>query len=83
MEDDRFLTPREASQYLAGLGLSYAPSTLAKLRCVGGGPVFHSFGRSTRYTPQRLREFVRSKLSAERTSTSAPAGLAPTRPDAA
>lgn len=69
-DNERFLTPEEASQFLAGLGLQIATSTLSKMRCVGGGPVFQSFGRFPRYTPRRLREFAQSKLSAERRSTS-------------
>ncbi|SRR6266851_2759415 len=73
MSDERYLTQKEASQFLAELGLHIAPSTLSKLRCVGGGPVFQSFGRFPRYTPTRLREFALSKLSGERSSTTSQA----------
>ncbi len=68
--DEPFLTPEESSQFLGKLGLPVAVGTLAKMRCVGGGPVFQSFGRFPRYRPSRLREYAASKLSGERRSTS-------------
>jgi hypothetical protein len=66
----KFLTPDEASSFLADMGLPIAPSTLAKMRCIGGGPMFQTFGRAPRYTPERLREYALSRLSGERRSTS-------------
>jgi len=70
--DEPFLTPEEASRFLDELGLPTAVTTLAKMRCVGGGPVFQNFGRWPRYKPSRLREYAASKLSRERRSTSDP-----------
>jgi hypothetical protein len=43
------MTPNEAAIFL---GL--AKSTLAKLRCVGGGPEFLKLGRSVRYERRPL-----------------------------
>ena len=91
MPDDEyeiFLSPDEASDHLSRRGLPYSPKTLAKLRCVGGGPIFRRFGRNIKYTPRRLDEFAQSKLSGEQLSTSqaaplpqaAPAPRSPGRP---
>ncbi len=41
----RRLSRREASEFLTAHGFKTAPTTLAKLACIGGGPVFESFGR--------------------------------------
>ena len=68
--EEPYLSPPEAVAFLAELGLPIALGTLAKMRCVGGGPVFQSFGRFPRYRPSRLREYAASKLSGERRSTS-------------
>lgn len=69
--DRRYLDQKEASVYLdERWGLMRAPSTLSKLRCVGGGPVFRKFGRFPRYTPTRLDEYAIAQLSPELTSTS-------------
>jgi len=70
LHDDLFLNPTEAAEFLAGLGLPVAVSTLRKWRCTGGGPVFQSFGRAAKYRVGRLREFVAARLSQERRSTS-------------
>ena len=69
-DDESLLTPEEASQFLAKLGCPIAKTTLAKLRCIGGGPIFQSFGRHPRYTQKRLREYANAKISPERQSTS-------------
>ena len=39
MNDNDLLTPREATEYLAQFGMSRSPTTLAKLRVFGNGPV--------------------------------------------
>jgi len=70
MSDDKYLTTAEASACLAEMGLPLAPTTLRKMRCVGGGPPFHHYGRTPVYTAPRLREYALSRLSAERSSTS-------------
>jgi hypothetical protein len=72
MSDDDFLTPAEASEFLATLGMSHTAPTLAKLRCTGGGPLFLRCGRSIRYRRHRLREYAEQR-TVELTSTSATA----------
>ena len=69
------MTPSEASRYL---GL--AVSTLAKLRCVGGGPQFLKLGRSVRYERQPLSEWRNKRRVA---STSEASGLPSRLTDAA
>jgi hypothetical protein len=70
MSDDDLLTSDEASEYLATLGMSHSVPTLAKLRCIGGGPLFLRCGRSIRYRRRRLREYA-SRRTVELESTSA------------
>jgi hypothetical protein len=48
-EIERRLSRKEAAHFLTDLGYRTAPATLAKLACLGGGPVFRSFGRKPLY----------------------------------
>jgi hypothetical protein len=65
------LRRREASAYLAEVhGVQEAPSTLAKKACLGGGPIFESFGRVPYYRPEMLDSYAESRLSGPRRSTS-------------
>jgi hypothetical protein len=67
----RHLRRREASAYLREVhGLQVAPSTLAKAACLGGGPIFESFGRFPYYRPEMLDTYAESRLSGPRRSTS-------------
>ena len=51
----------EASSYLKQTwGIARAPSTLAKLACLGGGPRFQSAGRIPLYPETELDEWARS-----------------------
>lgn len=62
---------REASAYLAEVhGLQEAPTTLAKRACLGGGPVFELFGRTTYYRTKSLDLWAAERLSGPRRSTS-------------
>jgi hypothetical protein len=70
MNEDDLLNSGEASKYLAGLGLPHTASTLAKLRTLGGGPVYLRIGRNIRYHRHRLREYVAGR-TVELSSTSA------------
>jgi hypothetical protein len=56
------LTPADAAEFL-GVSVSY----LAKARMTGTGPRFVKFGRSVRYRPADLEDFMRAR---SRTSTS-------------
>jgi hypothetical protein len=69
MNEDDLLTPEEASEFLAERGLSHSVTTLAKLRCLGGGPLFLRCGRSIRYRRHRLTEYAAAR-TVEMASTS-------------
>lgn len=65
------LNTEEAAEYLLiACGLKVAATTLAKLRCVGGGPVFQKFSRFPLYTRQALDDWALSKTSPVVGSTS-------------
>src|ERR1700728_2684131 len=71
MEQHRFLRRKAASTYLQKTyGLDRAPSTLAKLAVIGGGPIFRRAGRVPLYSTDDLDEWVASKLSPPMRSTS-------------
>jgi hypothetical protein len=67
----RRLRRTEASQFLKERwGIDRAPSTLAKLATIGGGPKFERANRIPLYAPKFLDEWARSILSPPMTSTS-------------
>lgn len=71
MTTNRRFRRAAASEYiLENWGLRYAPTTLAKLACVGGGPVFEHFGRWPVYRQEDLDSWVTSRLSGRKCSTS-------------
>lgn len=51
--DNSYLTPRDAARYL-----SSSHSTLAKMRCAGGGPSFTRIGRAVRYQRSDLDKWM-------------------------
>lgn len=67
---ETYLSRKEASTFLSALGLFIAPSTLAKLASVGGGPVFRRFGRQVKYLPSELIAWAEGRLSGPVQSTS-------------
>jgi hypothetical protein len=70
MESPRYLRRNDASEFLRekyGFG---GGSTLAKLACVGGGPIFHKAGRSVLYTIDDLDAWAQAKIGAPQRSTS-------------
>lgn len=68
----RLLLRDEASAYLRERhGIACAPGTLAKLACLGGGPCFSRFGRRPLYRPVDLDDWVASRLTPARPSTTA------------
>jgi hypothetical protein len=69
----KLLNRRQASEHLRGRGISRAPSTLAKLATIGGGPEFQKFGRQPVYTEEALDHWLESKLSAPKRSSSSEA----------
>ena len=59
----RRLRRREASAYLKTVwGIERSPATLAKLFCVGGGPVASKDGRIPLYEPVDLDEWAQSRI---------------------
>lgn len=71
MEPHRFLRRKAASTYLQKTyGLERAPSTLAKLAVIGGGPLFRRINRVPLYSTDDLDSWVASKLSGPMRSTS-------------
>lgn len=78
MEPHRLLRRKAASAYLYKIhGLERAPSTLAKLAVIGGGPVFRRVNRVPLYSTDDLDKWVASKLSGPMRSTSDEAAPAP------
>ena len=62
---------RDASAYLFQLyGISLAPTTLAKLAVLGGGPRYRLDGRFPLYDVAELDAFATARLGDLRTSTS-------------
>jgi len=67
----RLLRRREASSYLKSIhGVDCAPSTLAKLFCIGGGPCVHKVGRFPCYAPADLDAWARSRIGPKQRSSS-------------
>jgi hypothetical protein len=66
------LDRKEAASFLTSHGYRTAPSTLAKLACIGGGPVFESFGRRPLYREVDLLAWAAAKTTGPRRSTSDP-----------
>jgi hypothetical protein len=64
------LPQNDASVFLGDNGYETSPNTLAKLRCVGGGPQFRRFGRKILYDPDHLLNWAVSKTSKPLSSTS-------------
>jgi hypothetical protein len=57
--DEIYLNRSEAATYCRERGLPVAPTTLAKLACIGGGPRFFRFGgRRVLYRVADLSEWI-------------------------
>ena len=69
--ETRYLNTREAAAHIRDKGLPCSPNTLTKLRCVGGGPKFFSFGRRKIYTELTLDNWVEDRLSGPKPNTAA------------
>jgi hypothetical protein len=68
---DPILSPEQASARLAELGIRRAKTTLAKLRCLGGGPEFVKIGkRDVGYYQSGLDRYATEIISEPRRSTS-------------
>ncbi len=65
------LNPNEASLYLAAQGVRRTTSTLAKIRVLGGGPVYRKCNRAILYAKSDLDAWVASLMSPTAASTTA------------
>src|SRR5262245_50333127 len=71
MRLEKLLRRKAASEYLREThGLERAPSTLAKLAVIGGGPIFRRAGRIPLYSPSDLDDYASSLISRPMRSTS-------------
>jgi hypothetical protein len=67
----KFLRRRAAATYLTEVwGLPCAPTTLAKRAVVGGGPAFHSAGRTVLYAIEELDRYARERIGGSHRTTS-------------
>lgn len=65
-----YLRRRASAEHLRGRGIPCSEKTLAKLACIGGGPVFRRFGRIPLYTVEDLDAYAEAKLGKPVRSTS-------------
>jgi hypothetical protein len=72
MNFEKKLGRKDAAQFLTDQGYKTAPATLAKLACIGGGPVFESFGRRPLYREADLLTWAQGRTTGLRRSTSDP-----------
>ncbi len=66
----KFLRRKQAADYLKERYGHGSARTLAKLATIGGGPVFHRFGRMVVYDPVDLDTWALARLSGPLRSTS-------------
>ncbi len=70
-QQKKFLTRPEAAKLLTEFfGIPTSKNTLQKWATVGGGPKYRLFGNRALYQASDLNEWVSSKLTAPRHSTS-------------
>jgi hypothetical protein len=66
-----YLRRQAAAEYLrTHWGIPCSPKTLAKLACIGGGPIYRLYGRIPLYSHAHLDAFAEAKLSKPVRSTS-------------
>jgi hypothetical protein len=70
-DDDRPMDPRAASAHLEKRGFPLAEATLAKFRCVGGGPAFLRYGRRILYRPSALNDWLAVRVRELRNTSEA------------
>jgi len=64
-----YLSRREASAFLKGIGIDCSPASLATMASRGNGPFYRTFGRRAVYRREDLVVWVESRLSTPRRST--------------
>jgi hypothetical protein len=67
---ERFLSRKEAAEFIVNRGLPITKNTLDKMATLGGGPVHRKFGLRAVYRPEDLVAWIDGKLSKPRKSTS-------------
>jgi hypothetical protein len=70
MHPTQYLRRKDAAQYLKSKYGYGSARTLAKLACLGGGPIFRKVGRFILYTAADLDAWALSKISGPLASTS-------------
>jgi hypothetical protein len=71
MSNTTYLRRRAAAEYLRqNRGIPSSEKTLAKLACIGGGPIYRLFGRIPLYLIADLDTYAEAKLSKPVHSTS-------------
>jgi hypothetical protein len=71
MSNTPYLRRRDAAEYLrVRWGIPCSEKTLAKLACIGGGPVYRLCGRIPLYAPPDLNTFAELKIGKPVRSTS-------------
>jgi hypothetical protein len=71
MSSTTYLRRRAAAEYLREQrGIPCSEKTLAKLACIGGGPLYRRFGRIPLYLIADLDAYAEAKLSKPIRSTS-------------
>jgi hypothetical protein len=73
---ERHYRGQEAADYCTRRGLPITAATLAKFRCIGGGPVFQKWSRFPVYTEGALEAWIQQRLGKPVRSTSELAGNA-------
>lgn len=70
MHPAQFLRRKAAGEYLKSKYGFGSEKTLAKLACLGGGPIFRKASNAALYAPEDLDAWALSKIGAPRKSTS-------------
>jgi hypothetical protein len=70
MHPAQYLRRREAARYLKDKYGYGSERGLAKLACIGGGPIFRKFGKYVVYDENDLDAWAQARLSAPMRSTS-------------
>ena len=68
--ETRYLRRKDAAQYLKTTYGFGGGRSLAKLACIGGGPLFHKAGAAVLYRREDLDAWALSKIGSPQKSTS-------------
>lgn len=68
-QNTEYLRRSQAADYLQAQYGLFTAQTLAKLACIGGGPVFHKMGRAVLYRATDLDAWAQARMSPALSST--------------